>query len=182
MVKKALQLADLYQVSVEGRQIDAMNIDYPEGSFDIVYAANLLHHVEPEKTLKEINRILKPGGKVCFWDPLRHNPLINIYRRMATEVRTVDEHPLDIRIVNFTRSLFSDVTYETFWLASLWIFLRFYLVERIDPNMERYWKKIITDEPRLRHLYLRLEKIDVVLKMIPGVRKYAWNVVVVATK
>jgi ubiquinone/menaquinone biosynthesis C-methylase UbiE len=182
MVQTALLLAEKYHVVVQGKQIDAMGIDYPDESFDIVYSANLLHHVQPEKTLREVHRILKPGGKACFWDPLKHNPIINVYRRMATDVRSTDEAPLDISLVNFIRSIFSEVEYDTFWLATLWIFLRFYFIERIHPNDERYWKKIITDEPRLRKRYLRLEKIDNLVKKIPFMKRYAWNIAVVATK
>jgi SAM-dependent methyltransferase len=182
MVERALELARHWDVSIEGRVVDAMDIDYPDGTFDIVYAANLLHHVEPERALREIHRVLKPGGRACAWDPLRHNPLINLYRRMATEVRSVDERPLDIRIVRFTESLFAHVTWDVFWLATLWIFVRFYLIERVDPNRERYWKKIIVEEERLRATYRRLESWDRALKRLPGLRRLAWNLAFVATK
>jgi hypothetical protein len=125
---------------------------------------------------------LKPGGKACFWDPLKHNPIINIYRRIASEVRTEDESPLDINIVNFIRTQFTQIEYDTFWLATLWIFVRFYTIDRIDPNRERYWKKIIIEHQRLQHSYEWLERLDRVLKQVPSLRKYAWNLAVVATK
>ncbi len=182
MVNTALLLAALHGVSIEGQQVNAHELPFPDGSFDCVYAANLLHHVDIERALREMHRVLKPGGAACFWDPLKHNPIINVYRRIASEVRTEDEHPLDISIVGFVRSLFSQVNYDTFWLATLWIFLRFYLIEKANPNKERYWKKIITEEPRLRDDYNRLERIDRLLKIIPGMKRYAWNIAVVARK
>lgn len=182
MLQKTLDLAAKYDVEVEGRIGDAMSIDFPDNTFDIVYASNLLHHVDPERTLKEMHRVLNPGGKACFWDPLRHNPLINVYRHIANEVRTSDERPLDINIVRFVRQIFSEVYYDTFWLASLWIFLRFYLIESVDPNMERYWKKIIYEEERLRETYHRLERMDRLLKKLPFMKRFAWNIAVVARK
>lgn len=183
MVDVALQLAERNGVQIEGRVINAMSIDIPDNTFDIVYASNLLHHIpDPKVTLQEMHRILKPGGKACFWDPLRHNPVINVYRRMATEVRTEDETPLDIGIVNFIRSLYSQTHYDTFWIATLWIFLQFYLVEKVNPNEERYWKKIILEQARLEKIYLRLEKLDRVLKKLPLMKRMAWNLAVVATK
>ena len=183
MVEVALKLAAVNQVQVEGQVVNAMAIDRPDNTFDIVYASNLLHHIpDPTLALKEMHRVLKPGGKACFWDPLTHNPVINVYRRMATEVRTEDETPLNINIVNFIRSHFSKTQYDTFWIATLWIFLRFYLIEKVNPNKERYWKKIITEQARLEPQYRRLEKLDRVLKKLPLMKRFAWNIAVVATK
>jgi len=183
MVEVALQLAAANNVKISGRTMNAIALDCPDNSFDFVYASNLLHHLpDPYKVILEMHRVLKPGGKACFWDPLRHNPIINVYRRIATSVRTEDETPLDIDIVNFVKSQFSSTTYDTFWLATLWIFLRFYLIERVNPNQERYWKKIIIEQARLEPEYRRLEKLDTVLKKIPLVKRLAWNIAVVATK
>jgi ubiquinone/menaquinone biosynthesis C-methylase UbiE len=183
MVEVALQLAARNGVEIEGRTANAMALEFPDNTFDLVYASNLLHHIpDPKIALREMHRVLKPGGKACFWDPLKHNPVINVYRRMATEVRTEDEMPLDINIVNYVKSVFSEVAYDTFWIATLWIFLRFYLIEKADPNKERYWKKIISEQERLEPTYRRLDKLDKFLKTIPYLERFAWNIAVVATK
>jgi len=183
MVEVALKLAAANHVAVEGRTINAMEIEFPDNTFDIVYASNLLHHIpQPKAVIREMYRVLKPGGKACFWDPLKHNLVINVYRRIATKVRTEDETPLDINIANFVQSVFTKTEYDTFWLATLWIFLRFYLVEKVDPNQERYWKKIILEHERLRPTYLKLEKMDHSLKKLPLMKRFAWNIAVVATK
>jgi ubiquinone/menaquinone biosynthesis C-methylase UbiE len=183
MVEVAVKLAEANGVKVEGMVMNAMALDFPDNTFDIVYVANLLHHLpDPELAIKEMHRVLKPGGKACFWEPLRHNPVINVYRRMATAVRTEDEMPLHINIVNYVRSLYGETHYDTFWLATLWIFLRFYLIEKVNPNEERYWKKIIIEHERLAPTYLKLEKLDRWLKKIPGMKRMAWNIAVVAVK
>ena len=183
MVEVALQLAAANNVKIQGRTMNAIALDCPDNTFDFVYASNLLHHLpDPHAAIREMHRVLKPGGKACFWDPLKHNPIINVYRRMATSVRTEDETPLDINIVDFVKSHFSQTTYDTFWLATLWIFLRFYLIEKVDPNKERYWKKIIIEQARLAPQYRRLEKLDVILKKLPLMKRFAWNIAVVATK
>ena len=42
---------------------DAMNLPYPDDSFDAVLIANALHIVpDPEKALREISRVLRPEG------------------------------------------------------------------------------------------------------------------------
>lgn len=182
MVRVALNLAKRRGSKIEGRVIDAAELPFADETFDVVYAANVLHHVDSEKTLREIHRVLKPGGRACAWDPLKYNPVINVYRRMAAGVRTEDEHPLDFRLIKSLHRQFGDVQWDTFWIATLWIFLRFYLIERVDPNEERYWKKIITEEERLRSTYQRLEAMDRVLKRLPLVNRLAWNLAFVATK
>ncbi len=182
MVEKAKLLAEQYGVNIKNRVVNAMELDFNNNTFDIVYASNILHHVDAKKCLHEIHRVLKPGGKACTWDPLRHNPLINIYRRIARQVRTKDEQALSIFFVNEFKTLFSRVKYDTFWIATLWIFLRFFLIERVNPNKERYWKKIIYEEVRLRRTYYRLEKLDYYLKKFPLMKCLSWNLAVVAEK
>lgn len=182
MLAVAERLAARYGVGIETRLADAEHLDFPANSFDLVYAANVLHHARPERVLAEMHRVLRPGGRACFWDPLKHNPLIKVYRLLATEVRSADERPLDIAILREVRERFRTVEHETFWSFTLWIFLRFFLVERVSPNQERYWKKILTDEARLRPAYSRLERLDHLVKRLPFIERYAWNLAVVATK
>jgi SAM-dependent methyltransferase len=63
-------------------------------SYDIVYLANVIHHVhDRERLFAGIDRALKPGGRFFSIDPVAYNPVINRYRSMATEVRTEDEGP-----------------------------------------------------------------------------------------
>lgn len=177
------RVAALHGVSLETVPGDAGVLAFPDDTFDVVYAGNLLHHVDLEQTLLEIKRVLKPGGRVVTWDPLRHNPVINLYRRMASKVRTPDEHPLHIREVEVFRRHFTGVEYECFWLFTLWLFARFYLIERVHPSSDRYWKKIVREHERLAPKYSRLEKIDrAVLKAIPFLKRYCWNIAVVAKK
>lgn len=183
MLNFTRELARCEGVELECRVVNAMDIDYPDETFDVVYAANVLHHTAPEETLREARRVLKPEGMLAFIDPLRHNPVINLYRRMATDVRTPDEAPLDISIVRTCRELFSEVQYDTFWLSSLWIFVSFYLFEGVHPNDERYWVKVLREEKRLAKRFNRLNAIDGKLKeILPFLRRYAWNIALVAKK
>jgi len=48
---------------------DAMQLNFPDNSFDAVFIAYGLRNMpDYEKALKGINRILKPGGKICIHD------------------------------------------------------------------------------------------------------------------
>lgn len=63
----------------EGRVSDAGEIPYPDASFDIVIADNLMEHLDhPDQVFSEIARVLRPGGKLLFKTPNRNHymPLI----------------------------------------------------------------------------------------------------------
>jgi len=47
-------------------QGDAHALDFPDTSFDVVYARYLLEHVAaPDRVLREMRRVVKPGGRVA---------------------------------------------------------------------------------------------------------------------
>ena len=49
----------------------AQELPYPEASFDRVVSAFMFHHLDPEskeKTLREVRRVLKPGGSLHLLD------------------------------------------------------------------------------------------------------------------
>jgi SAM-dependent methyltransferase len=39
-----------------------------------------LHHLDPQKGASELARVLKPGGKACFVEPMGMNPVLNFVR------------------------------------------------------------------------------------------------------
>jgi 2-polyprenyl-3-methyl-5-hydroxy-6-metoxy-1,4-benzoquinol methylase len=183
MLDVAKRLAAKHGVAIETCKCPSDETPFADRSFDIVYCGNLLHHVSVEKTTREIFRVLKPGGVFVSQDPIAYNPVINVYRKMANKVRTEDEHPLGGKDIKLMKKFFPDSSFKTFWLFTLAIFLKFYLVDGIHPNDERYWKKIITDYERLTPLYSKLEKIDkLFLAIFPFLKWFCWNGVFIGTK
>ena len=73
-------------ISDDGRayQGDAENLPFRDASFDIVYSNGVLHHSEnTEKTIAEVYRVLKPGGKAVLMLYARHSSVfwLNVFPR-----------------------------------------------------------------------------------------------------
>ncbi|MFL5815136.1 MAG: class I SAM-dependent methyltransferase [Bdellovibrionia bacterium] len=184
MLQVTNRLASRHGVAVETVEASAMDLSQvSDGQYDFVYAANLLHHVDIEAFLNQVQPKLKPGGSAVFWDPVHYNPVIQVYRHMATQVRTPDEHPLRRADLELIRSRFARVETRFYWYTALAIFLKFFLIDRIHPNQSRYWKKIIEDAPRIGRWLDVLHRIDRVLfSWVPGARWLAWNVAIRAQR
>ncbi len=74
--------------------MDAHNLALPDATFDIVIGNGILHHLDIELAIKEVWRVLRPGGRAVFQEPLADNPLLILFRRLTPFARTPDEHPL----------------------------------------------------------------------------------------
>ena len=184
MCALARDAAARHGVTIETVVTSAETLAVEEGAYDVVYGANILHHVSDiPATLAAVRRALRPGGRCFFWDPLAYNPVINVYRRMATKVRTEDEHPVRFEILDRFREQFVDVGHAEFWLLTQALFLKYYLVDRYDPNEVRYWKRILDeDEKSIGRWFRPLQRLDRALLRLPGVRRLAWNTVVWGTR
>lgn len=178
MVATALELGRRFGLQMEGVIASAEGLNLPADTYDVIYTANTIHHVQDRAHLFEkMNRALKPGGMFFSYDPLAYNPVINVYRRMATEVRTPDEAPLTQADIALARKYFGDVQHREFWIAGLALFLKYFLIDGVSPNADRYWKRILSETDSRLGWWKPLRWLDGVLTRLPLVRWLAWNVV-----
>jgi tRNA (uracil-5-)-methyltransferase TRM9 len=74
MLDYARKYAEKYDFTVELQEADARSLPYADASFDFAISVAVYHHIEtPEgrlKALKELQRVLKPGGEafVTVWN------------------------------------------------------------------------------------------------------------------
>lgn len=179
MLEAAQRLAAHHGVSIETRQVTSDLIPAADEEFDLIYGNGVLHHVSLNIAIPELARVMKKDGKGCFIEPLPYNPVINVYRRIAKEVRTPDEKPLRFADIERFKGSFADVSHREFWLTTLSVFLKFYLIDRANPNRERYWKKIYTDSAKLQSFFGPLRDLDTrLLSLVPPLRHMCWNTVI----
>jgi SAM-dependent methyltransferase len=178
MVEKALRLGKKFGVELKGIVAGVEEMNFP-AIYDIIYVANTIHHVRDRALLfKRMHQALRPGGVFFSYDPLAYNPVINVYRRMATAVRTPDEAPLTVADVKLAKRYFTQVRHREFWIATLLLFVKYYLVDRIHPNQDRYWKRILRETPERLRWWVPLRWLDSLFTRLPIVRWLAWNVVI----
>jgi SAM-dependent methyltransferase len=178
MVETALALGKKFGVELQGIVSSGEFLNVPEETYDLIYVANTIHHVqERDRLFSQMQRALKPGGRFFSYDPLAYNPVINVYRRMATDVRTPDESPLTVADVRLAKRYFTNVQHREFWISSLLLFVKYYVKDRLHPNDDRYWKRILRETPSGLRWWMPLRSLDRIFTRLPLVRWLSWNIV-----
>ncbi len=98
---------------------DAHSTKFPAEMFDLAVGRGILHHLDLQTASAEIKRVLKPGGKIVFGEPLDCNFLINIYRKLTPSIRSRDERPLTKKALNFMRSNFTNLQIRYYGFLTL---------------------------------------------------------------
>jgi SAM-dependent methyltransferase len=90
---KGIAAARHTRLQPDFRLMDAHKLEFPDHHFDVVFGMSILHHLKLEVGLREVRRVLKPGGFLLFAEPLDMNPIGRLVRRLTPQARTLDERP-----------------------------------------------------------------------------------------
>ena len=162
-ISKAIENAKNLNLQINYSVDNCEETRFKAETFDLVFGSGILHHLDLEKSLVEINRILKKGGEMVFLEPLGANPLINFYRKLTPKSRSKDEHPFLKKDFNFISSLFKQVTVKYYGFFTL-IFFLFY------------------KNPQKSSVFKIISKLDYYFFKIKYFKNLAWSVMIVAKK
>jgi SAM-dependent methyltransferase len=80
LFEKKLELARKMLPGCRFVAASADALPFDDASFDHVLVRDLIHHLEdPGRAMREIRRVLVPGGRVDVLEPCRYNPLIALH-------------------------------------------------------------------------------------------------------
>lgn len=92
---------------------DALDLPFADASFDLVVANLVLHHIRPLETLlREVHRVLVPGGQFAALEPA---PLVGLLVHDQTSDNEAPLWPQTVTTALRNAGL-SDVTHQYLWL------------------------------------------------------------------
>jgi ubiquinone/menaquinone biosynthesis C-methylase UbiE len=139
---------------------NAESMRFADDSIDVLMGSGIVHHLDIPRAMREVRRVLRPGGIAIFAEPLGHNPAVNWYRARTPELRTPDEHPLLARDLREMAQGFrsSKVTYFGFVAPVLG-----FVSAQTNPN---------------KALTKLVWSADKAICRVPFLRRYAWFCVI----
>jgi len=145
--------------------MDAENTKFGDDYFDMIICSGVLHHLDTKKAFKELARILKPNGEVICIEPLRYNPLIQLYRKLTLHLRTrwEAEHILTLGDLDIAKKHFEKIEVRFFHLFTLLA---------VPLRNSKFFNTILT----------LLEAADSVAMKLPLVQLMAWQMVFILSK
>jgi len=140
---------------------NAYELSYPDAVFDSVVGSSVLHHLEIEAALREIYRVLKPGGRISFTEPNMLNPQIAIQKNVPWVKRKLGDSP--------------DETAFFRWPLRRLLEVRGYREVRIDPFDFLHPKTPVS-------LVNRLNSVGRFLESVPVISEFAGSLYIRAVK
>jgi 2-polyprenyl-3-methyl-5-hydroxy-6-metoxy-1,4-benzoquinol methylase len=151
------QRAEANHLTIDAHEMKCVPTKFPSSSFDVVHGLGILHHVGIEQGLREVWRVLRPGGIGVFLEPIGNSPRIESAKQFlmkrARFLGTFDEvteheHNLSWEEIENAVTWFSNANVFPYHL--LYRIKRFFPYSTHDV-LKRIDHALLTMAPRLRY-------------------------------
>src|SRR3954468_19789515 len=143
----------------------AHDMPFPDDSIDVVFGIAILHHLDLDLVSREVRRVLKPGGRAIFQEPVRNSAAIRFLRRLvpyrAPDISPFERPLTDAELARFA-SGFSTCAIRAFALPHV-------QVGMVLPVVKGYWQRLYESDRAL-------------IQALPWLRRYASVRVISLTK
>ena len=134
----------------------AHDLPFSNGSVDVLFGIAVLHHLDLAQVSREVHRVLRPGGRAIFQEPVRNSRAIRVARALipyrAPDVSPYERPLTDAELDGFAAP-FSAVRQRAFGLPHV-------ALGQVLP--------VVRTRPD------RLYRSDAaILRALPGLRRYA---------
>jgi 2-polyprenyl-3-methyl-5-hydroxy-6-metoxy-1,4-benzoquinol methylase len=121
LLKKAIKNTKQYKVSSRAAyaKMAGEELEFENSSFDLVIGSAILHHVDVHLAVKEIFRVLVPGGKAIFIEPMNQNIALRVWRLLTPWRRSPTEKALSTRELKIINNIFKKTNTDFYYLISI---------------------------------------------------------------
>ncbi len=141
----------------------AHDLPFPSASVDIVFGIAVLHHLDLRLVSREVHRVLKPGGRAIFQEPVRNSAVVRFVRALIP-YRAPDispyERPLTDRELSGFAEPFSAMRSRAFTLPHVAVGQMLPWTKRRVQWLYRTDAALLTRFPALRY-YAGIRVIEV---------------------
>jgi SAM-dependent methyltransferase len=131
----------------------AHDLPLPQSSVDVVFGIAILHHLDLALVSREVHRVLRPGGRAIFQEPVRNSAVLRFARRLipyrAPDVSPF-ERPLFDRELRAFAAPFKTVESRAFGLPHVRIGERLPIWRRDPDTLYRADRAILATMPALQ--------------------------------
>ena len=120
----------------------AEDLSLPENFFDLIAGSAILHHTDLNLAVQNIHRVLKPGGRAIFIEPMNQNIFLKIWRALTPWRRSTEERALTKRELTFIQSAFPEVKNNFFRFLQK-VLVLFFLRAGYYFLLITWWEKLI---------------------------------------
>jgi SAM-dependent methyltransferase len=123
----------------------AHDMPFPDNSIDVVFGIAILHHLDLDLVSREVRRVLKPGGRAIFQEPVRNSAVIRFLRSLipyrAPDISPYERPLTDAELRRFA-SGFSTCAVRAFGLPHV-------QVGPLLPVVKQYWRALYAWDRRI---------------------------------